>query len=445
MTLGLLHVSPALAQGGAAGPGRREVLGATVGVQAAGTGDMREANAAVANPTLDSRFAADFRGQINYVPFAGKRSLQISAQSGARRYQTGSEFMVLGHSVNAALASPFGRRTTVSATLGFSYVPSYSLVPSEFSLTSAGAALAGAAQAGVTPDSPFVLMPAAPIEATIARRVAHSTQASVTTSHQFSRRLSASALITGSLQDFAETEDPGVLSRSISASLRFRLNRFAWLRMGYGRHFGDYDLEAGVRRSVKDDIDFGIDYEYGRSGGSSLALTKSTSVLFNTGVSLGGTENSRIEAADTRSVTLIGSATLRQRLGRNGQLSLAYNRNVGFVGSFTEPVLGNSISASGQYQLGRRLMFAGSASPTANTVGLAGGEEGRYYTFNGSAQMIYAFHRQGQLVAQYSVASHAVDQGVELLTSVPRQQFRGSFQLGVNWRLPLMTVRSERN
>jgi hypothetical protein len=441
--------------------GRREVASATISVVGTGTGDMRQSDTTlqVVNPTLDSRYAADIRGQLTYRPMAGDVSLSINADSAIRRYETGSGVMVLGHSIGGALGFGLGRRTRLMTSVGFSYIPSYSLVPNAL-VTGAGAA-AGPGDVGaadIAAAAQFGMLPAGSVDATIAERVSYSTRVDVTASHELSKRISVNASVLGSLQEFGNAEDPSVLSRSVAAGVRYRLNRIATLRLSYSRVYGVYDVVRGVGNSVKDDIDAGVDYSYGRDGQTSLALTRSTSLRFTSGLSLSGTENAPrglgIEGVgssegaprvSSRGLTFIGSATLLQQLGRSGQLSLAYNRNVGFQGGFTEPVLGNAIVFGGRYQLGRRVQLSANGSGTANTVGLEGGAEDQYYTFGGGAQVVYAFHRQGQVHGQYSVASHFVGSGVEVLATVPRQQLRGSFQFGVTWKVPLLTARAERN
>jgi hypothetical protein len=453
---GLLFPSSVLAQRPSGDtPGRRDVATAVVGVVVSGTGELREGgNQLVVNPTLDSRFATDVRGQLSYQPLIGDLSLGFNASSGARRYQTGNEFMVLGHSVGTTLGFRVGRRMSVSTSAGFAYMPSYSLEPSGSAaerLRGLPTGLPEGVDAGVAQAAPLGLLPDGPIEATIAERVSYDTHANVNLSYEMSRRLSMNVAFAGRLLDYADAADPGLLSQAVTSGFRFRLNRFATLRLSHRRTFGTYDeAVGGERRASVDDVDVGIDYNYGRTGGTTLALTRSTTLKFNTGLSFAGTSHrSNTEAlGDKRSLSLIGSTTLEQRIGRSARLSIGYNRDLSLDGGFTEPVLGNAIVSAAQYQWRRRLAFSASGTATANTVGLDAGADDQYYTFSGSFRVIYGFralNRQGQAYSQYSVASHVVDRGVQILPTVPRQQFRGSFQIGVTWQLPLITVRSERN
>jgi hypothetical protein len=78
-------------------------------------------------PNKDSRFYADVNGGLAYNPrSAGRLKGSLKAASAVRRYQTGDEFMVLGHSGGGSVQWA-ARRTAVSASGGFTYLPSYSL------------------------------------------------------------------------------------------------------------------------------------------------------------------------------------------------------------------------------------------------------------------------------------------------------------------------------
>lgn len=448
VTLVVAPTGPVLAQAApAAGGGRRQIAAANVDVVVSGVPDRGEVDVEgiepIPNPSVDSRFYTDLRAGVRYAPLAGRVSTAFGASTALRRYSADDEFRAVGHSVGGGVRWAVGRSTSLASSMSFAYLPSYSLVPGAAPASLVGAAPAslapGAGTAGTTPEDSLGLLPESALDFSVAQRVAYNSSMSATASHLVSRRLSMDVFLTANRQNFADTLDPDLTSGSVGASSRFRLNRFATLRLGYSRQLGKFAGATGVSRVSVDGLDFGLDYGYGRSRGTSFALTRSTNLTFTTGMAIAG-------ANAARDVALTGSVTLTQQLGPLGIATVGYSRAVQLEAGLTEPSIGNGVTLGGQREITSNLRFQVQAAFRLNNVGLGAEDQGQYIAYSGSARVTHAFAQRGRLYVQYLTHGHAIDAGVETVAAVRRQQpVRQSFQLGMTWALPLITARSERN
>jgi hypothetical protein len=203
------------------------------------------------------------------------------------------------------------------------------------------------------------------------------------------------------------------------------LTRYASLRLGYAYRYGSYGGGPGTDDVRGHDIDLGVDYA------RALSFSRRTSFSFSTGSSI-------TETFGVRHFNIVGSAGLRHEIGRTWLAHLAYNRGVGFIGSFAEPVLNDSVGAGLTGLLGRRWSLSFASGYTSGRVGLGGGDgaPSRFSTTTGSATVQYAFTAMLAAFTQYSYFYYDFPAS-SALPLVGRQD-RHSVRVGLSLSLPLL-------
>jgi hypothetical protein len=368
-------------------------------------------------PNKDSRFYADVSGGLAYNPRQGNGPFKVSmnASSAIRRYQTGDEFMVLGHSGGGSVQWAATRTTTVSGSGNFTYLPSYSLRwgligdPATF-ITDSGR------------------LPPTAVDFSLGKRISFNTSGGTSVTQQLTRRTSISASYSDSLQRYSNEAFRSSRLREAHGRFNYAFAKGMSLRLGYGRRQSDTQAPAGARRSALDDIDVGIDMA------RALSLTRTTTVSFSTGTFM-------LDQEGRREANFMGGVTVAQQLGRTGVLSFQAFRRAEFQDGFIEPVVANGASIIGAYQPAQRVFFNVSANAMrGRTLDRSGATNIDVYS--GFARIGYAFSARGQVFGQYLVSNHDIGRDVELIGLFPRQQVRHTARIGVTWSLPLANDRS---
>jgi hypothetical protein len=409
--------APALAQAPPQPPERRrEVLGVQLSVSGASTkqGRFRPADVA-ADIARGSEFYADIAGALRYLPDpVGSLSYSLMLSSAVRRFQDDNEFAILGHSAGAAMAWALTEQTAVSATVSFSYLPSYSidttLLGDDFEALSS---VAGT-------------LPLSALDFSLGTRAAYRTNAGINLRQNLTRRLSLNVAYGLDKQDFAASEDPSYASHDMSGSFNYSLMRDLSVVLGYGRRIADVQTLTGTRRVTMDDVDAGLVFS------RSLGITRSTRLSFSTGSTIRDEEGER-------HASLTGSATLRQGLGQRGQMALWFNRGGELTPGFGRPVFSDALNLSGSYNLTRALTFSASSGALFGRSGASSTIDKDVQSITGSAKLGYRLFRSGQLYAQLLAYRTNIDQGVELIEAVPRNSSGRTIRVGVSWAIPLVT------
>jgi len=434
--LSLLAVAQPVAAQAQAQRGNRnvEVLGLEVGTNVS-TGDLPDQPVfpgALELPELNSQFHTDVHAALRYKPISGERiNYGINLQSAVRRYQTADEFMVLGHSAGGHLGLNVGQRLSISSYATASYLPSYGLnmtsAADAFALTVGGVEgqLSGAAAAAG-------LLPASAVDYSLAKRTMATVGGGGTIQSTLTRRLDLQANYQQTQHAFRRDGDTDLRWQQAAGRLTYRLNRYLGLRLGFQRRYADYATVSGVKTTVLDDIDAGLESGYGRQ----VNLTRSTALTFSTGSTLTH-RNDRIGAQ------LTGRAALAQRLGRRGQASLGFQRGTELREGFDEPVVLNSVTAAVGFNVFRNVEFTiNGAAAVGRTLGegdIAIEDEVEYY--HGSARLSYSFLGRLQVYGQYLMSGHDVGTAVGLIDGVARTNSNRSLRAGVQWSVALASQR----
>jgi len=412
-----------------------EVLGLEVGTNVS-TADLPEETVfpGVSElPRLKSGFHSDVRAALRYQPIPGERlNYGINLQSAVRRYQSSEEFMVLGHSAGGNVGGKVGQRVFMSGFASASYLPSYGLnmapLGDPFALTmatvEAGQLSSAAAAAGQ--------LPASAVDYSLTRRTMAQVIGGGMIHSSLTRRLDMQVGYQQSRYEFSLDEDPDLRWQQAGGRLAYRLNRFLGLRLGVERRYADYATVTGVKTTVLDDIDVGLESGYGRQ----VNLTRSTALTFSTGSTL-------THRNDQLGAQLTGGAALAQRIGRRGEASLAFTRGTELREGFDAPVFLNSVTAAMGVSIFRSLQFVidgGGATGRSLGDGDNGIEdEVRYY--RGSARLSYSVLRRLHVYGQYLVSGHDVGAAVGLIDGVPRNYWNRSLRAGVQWSVTLASQR----
>jgi hypothetical protein len=367
-------------------------------------------------PNRDSRFYGDVNGAMAYNPrLDGPIKVSLNAASAVRRYETGDEFMVLGHSAGARIQWAATRRTAISAHSTFTYLPSYSL---RWALLGDPAALV--TEAGTLPPGA--------VDFSLGKRLSYNTGGGTSVTQTLTRRLSVTASYTDHLQRYSNEAYRSQRQREGHGRFNYAFAKGMSLRLGYGRRMLNTEGPTGARLTAIDDIDIGIDMA------RALSLTRTTTVSFTSGTFM-------LEQEGRREANLMGGLSVQQQIGRTGVLAFQAYRRAELQDGFVEPVLSNGASLVGAYQPTQRVFFNVSANAAkGRTLERAGATEIEIYS--GFARLGYAFSARGQVFGQYLVSNHDIGGDVQMIGLFPRHQLRHTARVGVTWSLPLLNDRS---
>jgi hypothetical protein len=368
-------------------------------------------------PNKDSRFYADVNGALAYNPRLDGSPFKVSlnAASAVRRYQTGEEFMVLGHSGGARVQWAATRRTAISAQSTFSYLPSYSL---RWALLGDPAALV--TEAGTLPPGA--------VDFSLGKRISYNTGGGASVTQTLTRRLSVTASYNDHLQRYSNEAYRSQRQREAHGRFNYGFAKGMSLRLGYGRRTSNTEGPRGASLTAIDDIDIGIDMA------RALSLTRTTSVSFSSGTFM-------VEQEGRREANFMGGLSVQQQIGRTGVVSFQAYRRVELQDGFVEPVLSNGASLVGAYQPAQRVFFNVSANAAkGRTLERTGATNVEVYS--GFARLGYAFSTRGQVYGQYLLSNHDIGGDVQMIGLFPRHQVRHTARIGVTWSLPLLNDRS---
>jgi hypothetical protein len=223
-------------------------------------------------------------------------------------------------------------------------------------------------------------------------------QTGVGVSRQLSRRAAISADYSRQRSDFDSLYD----FETETASVRFTrsLTSGLGLRLGYGYTDASYgDDQESIGRHH---LDTGVDYS------KTLSFSRRTTFSFSTG-------GSAVKGADRMHFTAIGSANLNHEIGRTWDFSTAYNRNIGFIETFSTPFIYDAVNVGLSGLLSRRLSFHSGAGLIVGNVGLGSSASGNGFdTLYASTGVGRALGRHLQLGLDYSFYRYSFEQNALL-------------------------------
>ncbi len=203
------------------------------------------------------------------------------------------------------------------------------------------------------------------------------------------------------------------LARGLGVRLGYEYTRGAYRNTGTGQtaHFGHHNVDAGV------DFD------------RALSLTRRTTFSFATG--------STVVSDGVRSnFHLTGHALLNHDIGQSWHASVAYRRDVGFLGTFRAPVFSDSLAIGASGFLGPRLQMHSAIGAATGEVGLSQGNG--FTSYYGTTGVTVGVTQYLGVDVNYSYYRSSFDTAVFLSTGVPDDFGRQSVRASVRVWVPLI-------
>jgi len=170
-------------------------------------------------------------------------------------------------------------------------------------------------------------------------------------------------------------------------TLRRTMTRNLSLNLGYHYRRTDYPSGLDRRRFTAHEGNIGVDFH------RPLSLTRRTLLTIYSG-------SSAFTVANRTQYRAFGDARLTHEMGRTWGAALAYGRNVGFVETFDQPILYDSVTAGLGGLVTRRLELSANARASTGQIGLTGSDRG-YRTYMGSMTLTTSLTRTIGIGAQY--------------------------------------------
>lgn len=351
--------------------------------------------------TLFSSAVASLRYDLSRERF----TLGLGAQSAMRAEPEMNWRSVSSHSGDVASSLQLSTRTAVTGNVAASYEPLsvLSLFPDMFG-------------SGV-PSLPTDYELAGSAESYMI------TTANVGLSHSLSRASSVSFGYTHGRS--APTESRGEQSyRGVQAGYDHELARGLSLRLGYARSVGQYPQATDGERTVQNQtIDAGVDFT------RTLSFSRRTSLAFSTGSAI-------ISDSGATRYDVVGSASLNHEIGRTWTADLSYTRQVDFLAVVREPAFSDSLSATLEGLIARRLSARASAGASRGTIGLSD-ITNRYRATQASAGIQVALARSVGLQLDYIYYRYRFDSGAFLPAALGTRLARHAVQASVSLWAPL--------
>jgi hypothetical protein len=393
-------------------------------------GDLVDDSLAATSPLLTGGVYSAFSANVSYA-WRSQR-LQVAANGGStmRYYPDEGEFLTVGHSAAVGFSAQLTERMRVFANQSVAYAPSFlfGVMPV---LSEQG--IGDITNPGGLPDSNqsvYVYDTNASVTFGLARR--GSLEA--LTSYRYSDLGSTSYSSIGVPPTPGGSADPTSDLRSYSVGGRYRhgLTRNMALRIGYIYRNGTYGygVVGGNGSTAIHDIDTGIDYR------RALSFTRRTRLDFGVGSAIINTPQ---VAAQDRSLQyrVGGNVGLTHEVGRTWRARLAYNRGVGFVEAFTQPVFLDAVTGSLAGFFSRRIDFSATGGYSFGDVGL-GATPSQFRGWSTSTRLRIAANAHAAVYAEYFYYYHNLGEAVLVPTAVPQRLDRQSIRVGVSLWTPLL-------
>jgi hypothetical protein len=257
-------------------------------------------------------------------------------------------------------------------------------------------------------DSPVGQLPLVEDDAGLAARryTRLSTSAGATQTLQLTRRSSvildydyARTHVESRASDFETHRAGGIFRQAVTQNLGYHV--------GYHYRRADYPSTVDSRRLDTHEADIGIDFN------KALSLTRRTTVSMSTG-------SSAYQVDNRQRYRVNGTARLNREIGRTWSASLAYNRNIGFVDTFDDPVLFDSVTAGIGGLFMRRLQFSASTGVSNGTIGLTGRNNG-YRTYSDNVSLTTSLTRNIAIGTSYFYYRSRFESGAVVPEVLARQ------------------------
>jgi opacity protein-like surface antigen len=251
---------------------------------------------------------------------------------------------------------------------------------------------------------------------------AYQTNAELSHMQRLTRRLSFAANYAYQLWTMP-SEYGDLSSQNIAGRFVHEMARGLSLRLGYGLMEARYGRSEDHRTRTHN-IDTGLDY------GRTLSFSRQTSLSFSSGAGA-------IDDGAAIRYTVIGSANLIHQMGRTWNLSVAYNRNVGFVQAFDAPFFGDAVNGGLTGLITRRVSFKSGFGYSVGDFGKSGSQSSTFETMTGSAGLNTALTRNLAIGVEYVYYRYSFSETELLPVGFRPETARHSIRAGLNVWAPL--------
>jgi hypothetical protein len=342
---------------------------------------------------------------LDYSRTTDRVALAVSAGTATRYHPASSEFIGTHHgSVGASYR--FSRTTVLNASQSVSYQPFLTIdVFPQLGESDLGL------QEPTTHDRGTLRVDYLTYQSVIGARRQVSRRGSLVVGYNFQ------------LSDFTAL-DSDFTAHGTWGRYLYALGRGVALRLGYGYRAAHSPQLGEGRHVASHDIDTGIDYS------RALSLSRRTTLSFSSGLSV---------LSDTVRTyyNVIGNARLNHQMGRTWNADIAYNRSVGFLAAFAEPVFGDSITIGLTGMPGRRLQFRSRVGASLGDLGVASAGAGGFDSYVASSGLDVALTRHLALGVDYSYYRYTFESGAVLPLGLPSDIDRQSVQAYLSVWLPI--------
>jgi hypothetical protein len=380
----------------------------------------------VRSPIQKSGFYTGFDGTLGY-DWTGKR-VQFASNAGAdaRYYADTHQLVPVNYGGGAGLSVEFARRSQFFVNQSLSYSPSlfYSLLPVlgspvVGSVVGAGSDLSLAKQDGYVSDT--------------------STRLSV----GVTARSTLTAIGNYRYSTFARASGAGdYRSYSVGGQYAYTLNRDATLHFGYTRREAGYSYTGRGGPAIENDIDAGVAYH------RALSFSRRTHFDFNVGTAIvtlpviGAVAPP--QSAGTRGplqYRVIGTGGLSRDIGRTWKARVSYNRGIGYVEAFPQPILSDAVNLSMAGFFTRRVdlrIGGGMSYGSLDGGNVATPSQNRLSSYTADAKLRLALTSRLAMYAQYLFYKYGAGAAIVLPAGVPPSLDRNSVRIGLTWWLPVV-------
>jgi hypothetical protein len=221
----------------------------------------------------------------------------------------------------------------------------------------------------------------------------------------------------------------------------YTINRNATLHLGYTRRQADYQHSVDGGPVVEHDIDAGVAYR------RPLSFSRRTTVDFNVGSAIvntplaGGAAPLLATGPAGLQYRVIGSGGLSHDFGRTWKARLAYNRGVGYVEAFRQPIFSDAVNLAIAGFFSRRIDFranGGVSSGSLNPDYSVAPTPNRFRSYTADARLRVGFTSRWAMYAEYLFYDYGAGAAVVLPAGVPPSLQRNSARAGLALWLPMV-------
>jgi hypothetical protein len=369
---------------------------------------------ALSGPLRQSGVFGGVETGMNYTRHTRRIGFVGDAGVGLTAYQDEPLFQTYHAAAN--LNARVTRYGNLSIAEAFAYAPEYRL----------GLFVSPTSSAGTFAD-PFANLAT---DYGVFRQNSYRSTTNVAFSQELRQHASLSTYYSFSTANY-EADELNYVNHSAGARLTYELTPNAGFHLGYGYGAARYPNNPRYTQSGIHNIDVGLDYN------RALSVSRRTHFSFATGSALFYANQGVTVGADRRlDLAVLGNANLTHEMGRTWTAALSYQRSVSVNEGFLEPMLAQSVSATLQGLISRRLRFDALTAYTSGAV--SGGVSNDFDSLTAHSDLEYGFTRYLAGYVDYLYYRYHIPPGLAVDPRFPPNMSRNGVRVGVRTSLPLI-------